>query len=81
MKILELQGNFAYITAVLDENVLDLYICGIHHNLVYSLFLKKNHKITHMYSKTCLNWTPMGLKNLLSLYRYLVYTGSNYIDI
>jgi hypothetical protein len=29
------------------------------------------------YCKTCLNRTPLGLKNLLNLDRYLVYTGSN----
>jgi hypothetical protein len=34
-----------------------------------------------IYSKTCLNQTPFGLKNLFSLDRCLVYTGSNYIDI
>jgi hypothetical protein len=32
-------------------------------------------------SQTCLNRTPLGLKNLFSLDRCLVYTGSNYIDI
>ena len=32
------------------------------------------------YSKTCFNRTPMGLNNLFSLDRYLIYTGSNYID-
>ena len=31
------------------------------------------------YSKTCLNQTSMGLKNLFSLDRYSDYTGSNYI--
>jgi hypothetical protein len=35
----------------------------------------------YIYSKTCLNQTPLGLKNLFSLDRRLVYTGSNYIDI
>ena len=34
-----------------------------------------------IYSETCLNQTPVGLKNLFSLDRCLVYTGSNYIDI
>jgi len=33
------------------------------------------------YSKTCLNRTPLGLKNLFSLDRCLLYTGSNYTDI
>ena len=33
------------------------------------------------YSKTCLNRTPLGLENLFSLDRCLVYTGSNYIVI
>jgi len=33
------------------------------------------------YSETYLNQTPLGLKNLFSLDRCLVYTGSNYIDI
>ena len=33
------------------------------------------------YSKTCLTRTPLGLKNLFSLDRCLVYRGSNYIDI
>ena len=33
------------------------------------------------YSETCLNRTPLGLKNLFSLDRCLIYTGSNYIDI
>ena len=32
-------------------------------------------------SKTCLNRTPLGLKNLFTLDRCLVYTGSNDIDI
>ena len=32
------------------------------------------------YSKTCLNQTPLGLKNLFSLDRYSGYTGSNYIN-
>ena len=32
-----------------------------------------------IYSKTCLNRTPLGLKNLFSLDRCLVYAGSNYI--
>ena len=32
-------------------------------------------------SQTCLNQTPLGLKNLFGLNRCLVYTGSNYIDI
>ena len=35
----------------------------------------------YYYSQTCLNWTPLGLNNLFSLDRCLVYTGSNYIDI
>jgi len=30
------------------------------------------------YSKTCLNQMPLGLENLFSLDRCLVYTGSNY---
>ena len=34
-----------------------------------------------MHSKTCLNRTPLELKNLFILDRCLVYTGSNYIDI
>ena len=34
-----------------------------------------------VYSKTCLNRTPLGPKNLFCLDRCLVYTGSNYIDI
>jgi len=33
-----------------------------------------------LYRKTCLNRTLLGLKNLFSLDRCLVYTGSNYID-
>ena len=33
-----------------------------------------------LYSKTCLNRTPLGLKNLFNLDRCLVYTGSNNID-
>ena len=33
------------------------------------------------YSKTCLNRTPLGLKNLFSLDRCLVYTGSNYTHL
>ena len=33
------------------------------------------------YIETCLNGTPLGLKNLFSTDRCLVYTGSNYIDI
>jgi hypothetical protein len=32
-------------------------------------------------SQTCLNRTPLGLKNLFGLNRCLVYTGSNYIVI
>jgi len=28
-----------------------------------------------IYRKTCLNWTPLGLTNLFSLDRYLVYSG------
>ena len=34
-----------------------------------------------LYSKTCLNGTLLGLKNLFSIDRCLVYTGSIYIDI
>jgi hypothetical protein len=34
-----------------------------------------------IYSKTCLNWTPLGLNNLFSLDRCLVYTGSNSIHL
>ncbi len=34
-----------------------------------------------LYSKTCLSRPLLGLKNLFSLDRCLVYTGSNYIDI
>jgi hypothetical protein len=36
-------------------------------------------KYWYIYSKTCLNQTSLGLKNLFSLDRHLVYTGSNYI--
>ena len=32
-----------------------------------------------LFSETCLNRTPLGLKNLFSLDRWLVYTGLNYI--
>jgi len=34
-----------------------------------------------MYRKTCLNRTPLGLKNLISSDMCLVYTDSNYKDI
>ena len=34
-----------------------------------------------MYSETCLNQTPLELKNLFILDRCLDYTGSNCIDI
>jgi TM2 domain-containing membrane protein YozV len=37
--------------------------------------------ISILYSKTCLNRTSLGLKYLFSLDSYLVYTGSNHIDI
>jgi hypothetical protein len=33
------------------------------------------------YSKTCLSRTPSGLKNMFTLDRCLVYTGSNYIHL
>jgi hypothetical protein len=33
------------------------------------------------YSKACISLSPLGLKNLFSLDRWLVYTGLDYIDI
>ena len=42
---------------------------------------ESNLEFIFIYSKTFLNRVPMGLKNLFSLDRCLVYTGSNYIDI
>jgi len=40
-----------------------------------------NIEIKMKYSKTCLKQTPFELKNLFSLDRCLVYTGSYYTDI
>jgi hypothetical protein len=51
------------------------YDLGYFFNLINLNFNMK------LYSKTCLNRTPLGLTNLFSLDRYLVYTGSNYTDI
>ena len=42
---------------------------------------KLNFQTYIIYSKNCLSRTPLGLKNLYSLDKFLVYTGSNYIDI
>ena len=43
--------------------------------------MKQIFKNVLLYSKPCLNRTPLGVKNLFSLDRSLVYTDSNYIDI
>ena len=51
-------------------------LCTFH---LYVATLQQRLQIEH--SKTCLNRTPLGLNNLLSLDRRLVYTGSNYIDL
>ena len=37
--------------------------------------------ISQIYSKTCINRTPLGVKNLFSLDSCLAQTGSKYIDL
>ena len=53
-------------------------------NIIAILFSPETHTwniCLKAYSKTCLNRTPLGLNNLFSLNRCLVYTDSNYIYI